>query len=512
MPLKGQLAPPPANGKGGRGAVKRGRQTPFLAGMDNILTSLNAGSGIDVKALTDSLVEAERAPRLALLEAREARATARISAMGQFRSALDALVGALDSRVSSGALSGIPAVSDPSLLSLRVDPGATLARQTLEVRQLARGQTLASAPVADPAAAVGQGSLTLRFGRVGGSAEATGFTAGTLPDLVVTIGPGDDSLTGLRNAINDAAAVAGAPVQAQLVTDSQGTRLLLRGGLGESSGFTVTAAGAAGLQAYAFAPGSTGLSRTQTAADALVSVDGLELRRPSNAISDLLPGARLALLKAAPGTLVSLEAARDPTELAQAVRDVAGALNELAALGRELSGARPATGSAGALVADSATRRVLQGLGALPSRALLPAGTSGPVRLNEIGLTLDRNGNFQVDEARLARAVAETPAAVEGLVTALNARGGPGSPAGPLRQLAASFREAAQGSFGQPTALAREQQAIARERAALDLKTARTRETYTRQFAALDRAVGQSRALQSFLSQQVDLWTRSLDR
>jgi flagellar hook-associated protein 2 len=481
--------------------------------MDNILTSLNAGSGIDVKALTEGLVAAERAPRLALLEARETRAAARISALGQFRAALDALVGALDSRVASGALSGIPAVSDPSVLSVRVDPGATLARQTLEVRQLARGQTLASAPVADAAAPVGQGTLTFRFGSVAGTGEATGFTAGSLPDLVVTVGPGDDSLAGLKDAINDAAAVAGAPLQAQLVTDAQGTRLLLRGGLGDDSGFTATADGAPGLGAFAFAQGVTGgLSRTQAAADALVAVDGLELRRPANAIADLLPGARLALLKAAPGTLVSLEAARDPAELSQAVRDIAGALNELSALGRELSAAEPATGSAGALVADSATRRVLQGLGALPSRVLLPGASGGPVRLNEIGLTLDRNGNFQVDEARLSRAVAESPAAVEALVTAMNARGGFGVPAGPLRQLSDGFRQAAQGSAGQPTALQREQQAIARERAALDQKTERSRETYARQFAALDRAVGQSRALQAFLTQQVDLWTRSLGR
>jgi flagellar hook-associated protein 2 len=360
---------------------------------------------------------------------------------------------------------------------------------------------------------VGQGTLTLRFGSVAGTTEATGFAPGTQPDLVVTVGPGDDSLTGLKDAINDAAAVAGAPVQAQLVTDAQGTRLLLRGGLGQDSGFTVTAAGAVGLGAFAFAQGVTGgLSRTQAAADALVAVDGLELRRPANAISDLLPGARLALLKAAPGTLVSLEASRDPAELSQAVRDIAGALNELAALGRDLSAAEPATGSAGALVADSATRRVLQGLGALPARVLLPGASGGPVRLNEIGLTLDRNGNFQVDEARLSRAVAESPAAVEALVTAMNARGGFGAPAGPLRQLSDQFRQAAQGSFGQPTALQREQQTIAREKAALDLKTERSREAYTRQFAALDRAVGQSRALQAFLTQQVDLWTRSLDR
>jgi flagellar hook-associated protein 2 len=479
--------------------------------MDNILTTLNAGSGIDVKALAESLVAAERTPRLELLDARAARVTARISAQAQLRAALDALVGALDSRLSSGALSGIPTVSDASVLGVRVDQGAVIPRQTLDVRQLARGQTLASAAVADAAQPVGQGTLTLRFGSVAGTTEATGFAPGTLASLTVTVGAGDDSLTGLRNAINDAAAVAGAPVQAQIVTDAGGSRLLLRGGLGEASGFVVEAGG--GLAAFAFGPGATGgLARTQAAADALVAIDGVELRRPANAISDLIPGARLSLLKATPGTPVTLEAARDPAELAQAVRDIAGALNELASLGAELSRADPATGSAGALVADGATRRALQGLAGLASRTLLPAATGGPVRLNDLGLTRDRNGSFQVDEARLQRAVAETPAAVEALVAALNARAGGTGSAGPLRQLAEQFRDAAQGRFGQPTALAREQQAIARERTALDERTERSRLAYTRQFAALDRAVGQSRALQSFLDQQIDLWSRTDSR
>ncbi len=477
--------------------------------MDNILTSLNAGSGIDVKALVGQLVAAERAPRQALLDDRQARVTSRISALGQFRSALDALVGALDTRVSSGSLSGIPTVSDPSILTYRVDPGTVIARQQLEVRQLARGQTLASAAVTDAAAPIGQGTLTLRFGAVAGTTDATGFTAGTVPDLVVTIAPGDDSLTGLRNAINDAAAAANAPVQAQIVTDSNGSRLLLRGSLGESAGFTIEADTPA-LAAFAFAQGSVGgLARTQTATDALVAIDGVELRRATNAINDLVPGARLALARAAPGTLVTIEAQRDRGELAQAVRDVAGALNELAALGRELSGGLSATGSAGALVSDSATRRALQALGALPSRQLVTPLGGAPSRLNEIGLTLDRNGNFIIDGARLSRAVEAHPEAVEKLITALNTRSNPGAPAGPLRQLADSFRLAAQGSAGQPTALQREQAAIARDRTALDARITRTQETYTRQFAVLDRAVGQSRALQDFLKQQIDIWTKS---
>ena len=481
--------------------------------MNNILTSLNAGSGIDVRTLVTNLVAAERAPRQALLDSRQARVETRISAMGQFRSALDALVGALGKRISSGALSGIPAVSRPDILSFTVDPGATVQRQQLEVRQLASIQTLASQPVADAAAPVGQGTLTIRFGAVAGTDEATGYVPGALPDLAVTIGPGDDSLTGLRDAINDAAAIAGSPVQAQIVSDPLGARLLLRGGFGEASAFLVEASGDPALSAFAFAQDAPGgLSRTQVAADSVVALDGLELRRPSNIINDLVPGARITLAKAEPGARVMIGAEREPLELAQSVRDLASALNELSALGRQLSAGGGATGSAGALVSDSATRRALRGLGSITSQPLIDVDGGAPTRLTDIGLTLDRNGNFIIDEARLTKAVNTHGAKVEQIYTALNQPATFDTAGGPLRQIAAQFTLAAQGAPGEQTALQREALAISREMALLDARSQRSQEIYTRQFAALDRSVGQSRALQDFMTQQIDLWTNQSSR
>ncbi|MFN7173831.1 MAG: flagellar filament capping protein FliD [Thermaurantiacus tibetensis] len=477
--------------------------------MTNILASLNAGSGLDTRGIVNELVEAGRAPRLKQLDARQARLDARVSAAGQFRAALDALVAALDRRLGSGAISGIPRVSDPAILSLTLAPGTIVPRQSIEVRALARPQTLASAPVADPAAPMGGGTLTLRFGTVAGETAATGFTPAGRPDLTVTIDADDSSLDGIRRAINDAAAVAGAPVQAQIVTDAGGARLLLRGGFGAEAGFIVEAAGSPTLEAFAFGPAVTGgLERTQAAADAVLALDGLEIRRPGNSIADLVPGARLSLARAAPGAPVLVEAQRDPAELAQAVRDIAGALNELQALGRELSAADPATGTAAALASDSATRRVLQSLGALTGRTLLEPDGSAPTRLADLGLTRDRTGQFTIDEGRLLRAVEQAPARVEALLTAVNAPAGPGRPGGPLRELASSFRLATQGRPGEPSALAREAQALARERAQLEARTERNREALTRQFALLDRAVGQSKALQAYLDQQIALWTR----
>jgi flagellar hook-associated protein 2 len=499
VPVKQQVA-----------AAKPFRDAAVTEGMTNAITALNAGSGIDVRALTTSLVDAERAPRVKLLDDRQARVDARISAMAQFRSGLDGVVGALDGRIRSGALSGIPAISDASVLGISVTPGSIVPRQQIEVRALARPQTLASAPVADQAAPVGLGALTFRFGAVAGDTAPTGFAAGTVPDLVVTIGADRNSLTGLRDAINDAAAAAGAPVEARILTDASGSRLQLRGATGEASGFTVAAAGDAGLQAFAFAQGVTGgLERTQAAADARVALDGLELRRPTNRITDLVPGATLTLTKAAPGQPVTIEAQRSGAELAQAVRDLAQTLNELVGFGRQLASGGTTGGSPGALASDGTTRRVLQQLGSLTSRQVVPPNGSQPTRLSELGLSVDRTGAFVLDETKLARATSEQPAAIEAMLTALNAQATADKPAGPLRQMAEQVRSVSQGSAGQPTALQRESAAIARDRAQMEARIERLRESYTRQFTRLDLAVGQSRQLQTYLKQQIDLWTNA---
>lgn len=480
--------------------------------MTNVIQSLNAGSGIDVKALTQALIAAERDPRVTLLDERQAKVDARISAMSQFRSGLDGVVTALDARLQSGVLSAIASVSDASVLGLSFTAGAVLPRQQIEVRALAQGQALSSQPVADAAAAIGQGTLTFRFGTVGGSAAATGFGAGAAADLVVTIGPDRDSLSGLRDAINDAAASAGVAIEARILTDSAGARLQIKGASGAAQGFLIETAGDPELAGFAFAVGGGGLSRTQAAADAVIAVDGLELKRGSNRITDLLPGATLTLNKAAPGQLVTIEAERDTAELSQAVRDVAETLNQLVGFGRQLTaGAGSGVATPGALASDSTTRRVLQMLGSLSTTPLVTDDGDGPARLADLGLTVDRTGRFGVDEAKLAAAVAARPDAVEAMISALNARATADAPAGPLRQMAALFRVAVDGEGGQPTALARASAAIAKERVALESRMERLTESYTRQFTRLDLAVGQSKQLLTYLEQQIALWTNSDD-
>jgi flagellar hook-associated protein 2 len=474
-------------------------------GVTSIYSSFGLGAGFDTGAIVRELVAAERAPRLALLDQRQARVDARISALAQFQSAFDALTGALDSRISSGAIGAIPRVSDPSILAISVAPGRLVPARSLEVLELARPQALASAPVADPAAAIGEGTLTIRFGTVAGRQEAEGFAPGTLADLVIEVGPGRDSLTGLRDAINDAAAQADLRLTAEIVSDPSGSRLVVRGATGAGQGFIVEAS-TPELEPFAFTVGGGGLERTAVAADAELALDGLTIRRTSNSFADLVPGVDFRLLRAAPGTQVVFEARQSPGELAATIADLAGALNELVGLGREFTRGQGAPGTPGALVADSAARRAVQSLVQLTTRALVAPDGDAPARLADIGLTLDRQGNFQIDNARLQQAVEAHPGRVEAMLRELGRSGSFVTAPGPLKSIAADLRAAASGRAGQPTALQREARSIAVERARLDARMNRFEAQLARQYGTLDRQVGQSRQTLAFLAQQIDIW------
>jgi flagellar hook-associated protein 2 len=478
----------------------------------DIFGTLGVGSGLDTQQLVRDLVAAQRAPATQALDQRQARVEARISALGQFRSALSALSSALTQRIGAGSVSAQPRVSDATVLSLSVGPGQSIPTQSVRVDALAAAQTLTSGSVPDSSASIGAGTLRIRFGTVAGTDAPTDFSAGTVPDLVVTIGPAQSSLAGIRDAIASAAVAASAPLAASIVNDAGGARLVLRGQTGEAGGFLVETTDAS-LAAFRFQPGEApGFSRSVAAADARVVVDGVPLRRATNSFNDAIPGARLTLLKAAPSTPVTVSATRDPEELKAVVRDVAGALDELTAIGRDLSRGQTATASAGALAADGTTRRVLQALGGLATQPLYEAPAGTPSRLSDIGVTLTREGAIRIDEARLARAAEDSPAAVEAIVRALGEPRGFLSLGGPLARMEAQLSEAVNGRFGQPSALRREADAITRNRAALEVRMARFEEATKRQFQALDQSVGRTRDLERFLQTQIDIWFGNRDR
>jgi flagellar hook-associated protein 2 len=124
------------------------------------ISSLGIGSGLDLNALVNQLVAAERQPKEQRLNRREADIQARISAFGSIRgglSALETVLGKLVALQQGRTASS----SDSNRLEVSARPEATTGSYSIQVNQLATAQSLASASFADADASLGTGTLTV---------------------------------------------------------------------------------------------------------------------------------------------------------------------------------------------------------------------------------------------------------------------------------------------------------------------------------------------------------------
>lgn len=382
--------------------------------MVSIASTLGIGSGIDTKALVDGLVAAQLDPKMAALTAKSEALTAQISGVAQLKGGMIGFSNALAALVSGGSLSTQPTSSNAAALGVSLIAGAKLGTLSheVEVRRLAVGQLATAAALPDQASPVGTGTMTITLGTASFAAGAmTGFTQrdGSTP-ITVTIAEGDNSLAGLAAAIN--AAKAG--VTASIVADANGARLSLKGATGADAAFRIDVTedvGAPGLAAFAFNPGSSGLSLGREALDSLIAVDGIEVSRAGNSVSDLIPGVKLDLLKAETGVAIALGSTRPTAGIGLAVSDFVGAFNELRTILKAETD--PFTG---ALRGDNGARAMARQLGNLTSTALIQSGIPGaPRTLAEIGVSTNRDGTLSVDTAKLNAALAAWPDAIEAM-------------------------------------------------------------------------------------------------
>lgn len=447
----------------------------------SIINSLGGGSGLDTTKLVEDLANASRTPKAALFARRTETVQAKISAVAQARSDLENFASSLSDLVAGGTLQSQPTVSDPSALSATAAAGtmATDLSGEIVIEQLARGQTVYSGYVADPTAAIGQGSFTLT---VGGQAHT------------ITVDAGNDSLNGLAAALNG----SGSGVSATVVSDSAGSRLVLRGQVGGDKAFTLTTAEPA-LQGFSYGSGG-GLTLGQSAQDARFKLDGVAYARSSNSVSDVLPGVTLTLKKATPSAAVTIASTRPTGDLKQTLQDFVGVYNTLK---KDLAIARTATGS------DAALRTLDRQLSTLLSTAL--TSNSNVRSLTDVGVSTTRDGTISLDAAKLTAALKNYPDEVEALFSPPRSATrteltDPGI-ALALKQLNESATSTNGTLEGLRKRLERESEAVSKDRERMEAREAAYRTRLERQFGTLDSRISALKATQTYLEQQVKVWT-----
>lgn len=199
---------------------------------------------------------------------------------------------------------------------------------------------------------------------------------------------GDNSLADIRDAINAETATTG--VSATVEGDGNGGyRLALAGGTIDSTAL-VNGSG------YA----APDLTTTQSAQQAHIRVDGIDIYSNSNTLAEAIPGISLDLTQAEEGTITSLTVDVDESAVKNQIKAFVTGYNEVISF---ISGQSKAEGSsAGILVGDSGINSIKR---RLQSMLTSQVGSSGLTSLSQLGLETQRDGTLTIDDEVLTEAI-----------------------------------------------------------------------------------------------------------
>jgi len=392
------------------------------------ITSTGLGSGIQVSQLVSQLVQAEGTPALTRLARQEADIQARISSLGNFKSALSAFRDSLSTLKSLSSFQKISANSgDATLFTASAEAGADLGSYRIEVKQLAQSHALASKQFTSAADVVGTGTLTIKFGATvydSGTDTYTSFAQNAdKGTLTLTIDSTNNTLTGIRDAINK----ANAGVTAAIINDGSGYRLVLNStDSGAKNSLQVAVSGDSagtdtdtdGLSALAFNSAATNLDQTQAAQDAKVAINGLDVLSSSNTVKDALKGVTLNLLQAQLGKQVGLTVSQNNADVSKGVDGFVKAYNELAKIVKSLAGYDAAKKQGGILQGDATLRGAMSQLRS--EMSTMVQGLTGSVRaLTDLGIRTQADGTLSLDSGKLNNALSSDRNAVAALFAVL---------------------------------------------------------------------------------------------
>lgn len=381
------------------------------------ISSPGVGSNLDVNGIVSQLMAVERQP-LKQLDRKEASFQAQLSAFGTIKGALTTFQTSLQNLKDVGRFQAFKAtIGDSTLATVSAANTAATGNHSLEVSKLASSQKLVASGVASATTSIGNGTLTIEFGTIsGGTFNATtgkyagaSFTADGAGAKTITIGATNNTLNGIRDAIN--AAKIG--VTATIVNDGSGTphRLSLAvNDTGAAKSMRIAATGDAALSnLIAHDPAATqNLAETATANNAEFKLDGVAITKRSNTVTDALEGVTINLLKTNVGAATQLSVVRDTGTAKSAAESLVKAYNELNNTLKGL-GAFNAASRQGSVLQGDVTLITLQArIRATLTDALKgAAGSYG--NLSQVGISFNKEGALALDSAKFQAALEAAP-------------------------------------------------------------------------------------------------------
>lgn len=367
-----------------------------MSGISNSIRFGGLASGLDTQALIDALVQVERVPILRL-QAQRQRLNQQDAIFGKIDGKLDALrraVEALDTTSEFGSFAAVS--SNENALTATASGSATAGTYNISVTSIAQAESRRTGGFASNTADAGTGTIRLTVN-------------GTNHDIALT-NP-TNSLEAVRDAINSSSA----PVTATLINDggaSNPWKLVL------SSDETGTAnAVSVDLTNFTAAdPAFNFGTQLQGAVDAVFTVNGQQITRASNTVTDAVNGLTLKLKSGGTGVSSTVTVTTDTAGIRKKVEDLIKAYNDIVAdvAPQNVVGSDGQTSAV--LFGDSGLRGVTNRLRTALNHEV--SGTnSAYTSLASVGVRTGSDGKLSLDATRFDAAVAADLNGVSSLFT-----------------------------------------------------------------------------------------------
>jgi len=431
-------------------------------------------SGLPVDDLVSSLMSVERQP-LALLQQKQSSFNSKLSAFGTLKSAVSTFQTAVKN-VSSDALSALTATSSKAEaigVSVSKASSASAGNYSIEVSKLAQSDKLVSSGVA----------TGTTFSAADSSMEIS--IGGKTTKLTLT----DTTLSGLSSAINK----ANAGVTATILNDGTSDHLVITGNeTGKDNTVSIAATGS--LAQFATSGGS--MTKSQTAQNAEMTIDGIAVSKASNTVSDAIKGVTLNLNQTNVGSPVKIDLAKDTASVTSKITAFVDAYNTLATAVNKQTAYNATTKTAAVLNGDAGARSIMTGIRAELGKAV--GGGGGLQGLSDIGISFQRDGTLKLEKPDKLKSALETNfAGVSNLFSATD---------GVATRLTKVTEEmlGSKGVFKNRTdGLNASIESMNKSQDRMELQLAQTEKRYRAQFTSLDTMMTNMQSMSSYMTTQL---------
>ena len=363
-----------------------------------ILSHLGVGSGIDTTALIDSLVQAEVAGSQEDLANKQEKFEAEISAFSTIKNNLKVFSENLRLLSTSSDLGYVGSSSNTTVATF--EASGTTAAQTinssLTVSALATQHTLTGPTYASTNNTVGARTISIDFGTWSADPTAGGgqtHTSNGKTTVSVTT-TSSTTLLQLRDLINstatDSDSSGSKDVSAFIFYDGSNYMLALKSEYGADNEMKVVDSGN-GDYAYNASDGAN-LTQTVAGANSSFVVDGVNMTRNNNTVTDLYPGLTLELLSTT-SSPITLKSDVDLSKAQESLESFVLTYNDLYLSLETLRTNNQDTENPGLLAGDSLLRNIMGTLRESNAREL--AGyEGGPYYLSNLGIKTNRDGTI----------------------------------------------------------------------------------------------------------------------